>query len=250
MPDEIQPMPEKAEDETAGVRLESQAVDIGGDVAGRDVIKTTATTTTNVGFSASAVQRLLLAVGGLVFVTAACFFTGGLLVGGALIAALNRPVPVSAAAADAMQTKLDALGALPKGTPFQVSFTEEELNSYWQLVAGPQVGLVPGTGAARLMSDNRVVLAGKFAAAGNLEVAAVLSPQVNLPGQPFQVQQAAVQVVPLGGSSVGWLPVPAAAVQTVTDRVSGMLGPGLELTSVTAPAAGDSPVLAVGGVVR
>ncbi|MGQ0600620.1 MAG: hypothetical protein ACT4QE_02870, partial [Anaerolineales bacterium] len=45
-------------------------VTVGGDVVAGD--KST-TTTTNVGFSAAQVQRLLITVGGLVALTAACF---------------------------------------------------------------------------------------------------------------------------------------------------------------------------------
>ncbi len=248
MPEETQPTSPASEAPAPGVTVESAgAVAVGGDVAGRDVVKTT----TQVGFSASAVQRLLLTVGVLVFITAACFFTGGVVVGSAVVVALNRPVAESAAAADSMQAKLDTVAALPAGAPFEATFTEAELNSYWRLKAGPQVGLTPGTGAARVLDDGRLVLAGHFAALGNLRVAAVLKPQVNTPGQPFQVDSVAVQVVSLGNdTSLGWLPLPASAVQAVTSRMSTWLDPGLELTSVRAAPVSETPALTVGGVSR
>jgi hypothetical protein len=242
MPETMPPQPPETDQPPAGpVNFEAAGdVTVGGDVAGRDVVRTT----TNVGFSAAAVQRLLLIVGALVFVTAACFFAGGLLVGGALVVALNRPVEVSQGAALSMQTKLDALQSLSAGSVFQQTFTEAELNSYWALVAGPQVGLTPGTGAARLLSGNRVLLAGQFAALGHFKVLAVVKPQVNTPGRLFQVDSAAIQVVSLGNTSLGWLPVPAALLQPVMDGVVRLSGSSVELTGVSV----SGPAVTVNGV--
>ena len=222
--------PEAEKPPSSGVTIAGSGdVTVSGDVAGRDIVRNT----TIVGFSPAAVQRLLLIVGGLVFVTAACFFGGGVVVGGAIVAALNRPVEVSQAAADSMQVYLDKLQTLPAGTPFQQTFTEAELNSYWALVAGPKVGLTPGTGAARLLGDNRVVLAGKFAALGNFKVLAVVEPRVNQPGQLLQVDSAAVQVVPLRNTSIGWLPIPVAALRPVVDEVNNLVGSSVELQGVS-----------------
>jgi hypothetical protein len=218
------------------------SVTVEGDVAGRDVVKNT----TNVGFSAAAVQRLLLIVGGLVFVTAACFFASGLVVGGAIVAVLNKPVAVADSAAASMQASIDTLQALPPGTPFQQTFTEVELNSYWELVIGPQIGLTPGTGAARLLDNNRVLLAGKFAALGNLKALAVVEPRVNTPGQLFKVDSAAIQVLPLGNSSLGWVPVPAGVLQPVMDGVNRLFGSKVELTGASV----SGPALTVNGVGR
>jgi hypothetical protein len=231
MSEQMPPLPPETEKPpSSSVDFEgSGSVTVGGDVAGRDIVKNT----TNVGFSADVVQRLLLIVGGLVFVTAACFFASGLAVGGAIVAVLGRPVAVSQSAALSMQASIDALRNLPAGTPFQQTFTEVELNSYWGLIAGPQVGLTPGTGAARLLSGNRVVLAGKFAALGNLKVLAVVEPRVNTLGQPFKIDSAAIRVVPLGDTSLGWLPVPTAVLQPVMDGVTKLLGSSVELTAAS-----------------
>jgi hypothetical protein len=211
-------------------RVSAGNVTVEGNVAGHDVIQTT----TNVGYSAAAVQRLLLTVGGLVFVTAFCFFSAGVLVAGTVAAVIGRSVEVSQTAAQSMQASIDALSNLPAGTPFQQTFTEAELNSYWELVVGPQIGLKPGTGAARLLGgDNRLALAGQFAALGNFKVLAVVDPLVNVPGQLFKVDSAAIQVVPLGNTSLGWVPFPAAALQPMVDNVNKLAGARVDLTGVS-----------------
>jgi len=235
------PVPEQPP--SSGVAIEGAGhVTVGGDVAGGNITRTT----TTVGFTAAAVQRLLLMVGALVFVTAACFFAGGLAVGGAIVAVLNRPVAVSLGAANSMQASLDALRALPAGAPFRQGFTEVELNSYWELVVGPRVGLKPGTGAVRLLGDNRVVLAGQFAALSNFKVFAVVEPRLNQPGQLFQVDSAAIQVLPLGNSRFGWLPVPAAALQPLMSGVNNLFGSSVELQGVSV----SGSALTVNGVGR
>lgn len=248
MPDDQTPPapPEHSRAVQGGVEIGGRAaVSVGGDVAGRDVVRTT---TTNVGFSAAAVQRLIIVVGALVFVTAACFFAGGIMVGGALIVALNRPVSVSPQAADSMQAKLDALQALPAGQPFQQTFTEEELNSYWQLTAGPQVGIAPGTGAVRLLDDNKILIAGRATGLGNLMVAATFEPQVNRPGQPFKMDGAAVKVLSLGATSVGWMPIPTAPLQPVAENVSKLFSPKLEFTAVASSSSTGQRALTVSGI--
>jgi hypothetical protein len=238
------PPPEKEEAGQGGVEIQGRAeVSVGGDLAGRDIVRTS---TTNVGFSVAAVQRLVITVGALVFVTAACFFIGGIVVGGAVIAALNRSVNVSAEAADSMQAKLNALQALPAGAAFQQTFTEEELNSYWQLTAGPQVGMTPGTGKVRLLDDNKLLVAGRGGAWGNLMLAAVFAPQLNHPGQPFRLDSAAVRVLPLGATSFGWLPLPAAALQPLAENVNRLFSPTLEFTAVTGSAPAGLTVDGVG----
>ena len=61
----------------------------------------------------------------------------------------------------------------------------------------------------------------------------MLGPHTNLPGQLFQVDSAAIQVLPLGDTSLGWRPVPAAAVQPVMDRVNNLFGSRVELTGAS-----------------
>jgi len=85
-------MSEEKREEPGGVNVEGGGdVTVGGDVAGRDVVKTTATTTI-VGFSPKDVQRLIITVGVIVFVTAGIFFSGGLAVGFVALRELNRTV--------------------------------------------------------------------------------------------------------------------------------------------------------------
>ncbi len=70
-------MSDEKQEQPGGVNVEGGGdVTVGGDVAGRDVVKTT-TTTTFVGFSPKDVQRLIIVVAAIVFATAACFFSGG-----------------------------------------------------------------------------------------------------------------------------------------------------------------------------
>src|SRR5436190_24380308 len=75
----------------------NKELNAGRDIVGRDVVTTNATTI--VGFSPKAVMQLVVSVGLLVFVTAACFFSGGLVVGGAALVALERPVNSNSEAA-------------------------------------------------------------------------------------------------------------------------------------------------------
>ena len=64
-------------------------VNVGGDIVGRDKVTQTTTTVTNVGMAPEAVRRLVITVGVMVFVTALCFFSGGLVVGAAALQALS-----------------------------------------------------------------------------------------------------------------------------------------------------------------
>src|SRR3989337_621618 len=71
---------------SGGIDVEGDA-SVGGDVAGRDVVKST----TVVGYSEKAVLRLVIVVRAMVFLTAARFFTGGIALGSRGFAALERP---------------------------------------------------------------------------------------------------------------------------------------------------------------
>jgi hypothetical protein len=247
MSDQTQPHLPKADDAGGGVvKIEAKGdVTVSGDVAGRDVVKTT----TQIGFSEAAVQRLVLTVGVLVFITAACFFASGVAAAGAALA-LAKSVNVSSQAADSMQAKLDALQALKPGETFQQTFTEEELNSYWQLVAGPQIGLTPGTGAVRLLPGHQILIAGRTRMTGNYRVAATFEPRLDSPGQTFKLDSAAVQVLPLGSTQWGWVPVPAAVLQPLAQNVNGLFPPGLAFASVTDSTEAGQPAMTVSGTVR
>src|SRR5262245_5155242 len=150
----------KADETSPGVKIRSrQDVNVSGDIAGRDVVKnttnTTTNTTTNVGFSIDAVQRLVIAVGLMVFITAACFFSGGVAVGGVALAALNKQVGSSPDAAVSMQSKLSQIRALGPGVPFQFTFSEDEISSYLRFIAGPPMGV--SDGKVRLLEPGKLV---------------------------------------------------------------------------------------------
>jgi hypothetical protein len=207
-------------------------VSVGGDVAGRDVIKNTTTqTVTNIGFNEKMIQRLLITVGAMVFVTAACFFSGGIAVGAVAFNALGRDVGSSQEAALRFQQKLAILQSLPPGQAFELTFTEDELSSYVKFILSPQLGFTPESGRARLLPDGEVVVAGQLADAGNLQVAGTFELQ-DAPGQPLKLKAAAVQALPAGDSVFGWVAVPAPLLQPVEGRINSLLG-NVQLTEVS-----------------
>jgi hypothetical protein len=190
---------------------------VGGDVAGRDIHKTTTAgrdvvggdvvTTTNVGFTIQAVQRLVITVGVLVFVTALCFFSSGFVLGGAALAALTRPVASSPEAATTFAEKLAALQQLAPGEIATFSFTETEISSYFRFVLAPSLGgLGIAEGKVRLLGDDRLVVGGQAASLGGVNFAATFR-VTDTPGQPLDLQAAAVQALPTG-TPFGWLLVP------------------------------------------
>jgi hypothetical protein len=182
----------------------------------------------------------------LVFITAACFFAGGFAFA-TLGGALARSVIASSQAADSMQAKLDGLQALAPGETFQQTFTEEELNSYWQLVAGPQAGLVTGSGAVRLLSGHQVLVAGQSPAIGPFKVAAILEPRLDSPGQPFKLDSAAVQILPLGATQWGWVPLPVSVLQPLAQAVNDLFPPGLTFSAVADAGDTGHPAITVSG---
>jgi hypothetical protein len=209
--------------DAGGPRLESDGdLTVGGDVAGRDVIKTQ--TVTNVaGFSEKTVVRLMIVVGVLVFVTAACFFSGGVVVGAAALTALDKPVGSSQAEAAIFEQKLLALNAVSPGQPFTFEFTEDEISSYVKFVLSEDIGFLPETGKVRLVDDRQVIVSGQLAALGGLEVAAVFELS-NLAGQPLALQSAAARVLRVRGSTFGWTALPTALLQPAADQLNARLG--------------------------
>jgi hypothetical protein len=232
---------------------------VGGDVAGRDLNKelnagrdivgrdaVTNTNTTNVGFTATAVQRLLLTVGALVFVTAACFFSGGA-VAGAGIVALARPLNSNnPAAADRFAADLAALQGLPAGTRFEFTFSEEEISSYFRLRVAPNL---PGNitdGKLRLLDSGQLVAGGRAGSLGGLPFAATFNWQ-DTPGRPLRLTGAAVQILPAGNSIFGWVLVPTAALGSVEDTINNMFG-NVQITGTRRSA--DGQEWTVTGVAR
>ena len=209
-------------------------VNITGDVAGRDI-----TQVTNVGMPPEAVRRLVITVGVLVFVTAACFFTGGIFLGGKVFAALDRQVESRPEAAASMQTKLAALQNAPPGQTVPLQFGEDELSSYVRYIFGDKIGFSPDTGKARLIEPGIIAVSGQLASLGNLPIVVTLSLQ-NDPNQQLRVESAAVRLVTIPNSTFGWVAVPTGLVASFTDRVKNLIGTGFTPVAVQAsPAQAD-----------
>jgi hypothetical protein len=171
---------------------------VGGDVVGRDKIQTT-TTVTNVGMPPEAVRRLVLSVGILVFVTALCFFSGGIVVGFATLQAFARP-----------------------GQAFQWTYAENDLSSYMRFILGPQIGF---DARARILSSEEVAFQGTWTGMLGLPVTVVTRMETNSP-QLYHTVSAAVQILPLPNSNLGWVALPASTVQPLVDAINQNIGQG------------------------
>ncbi len=203
---------------------------VGGDVVGRDKIQTT-TTVTNVGMTPEAVRRLVLSVGALVFVTAFCFFSGGIVVGFAALQAFARPLPSTMAAAQDFQAGLNQVQALAPGQPFQWHYTETDLSSYMHFILGPQIGF---DARARFLSSDEVAFQGNWSGMLGLPVTVVTRMETNSP-QLYHTVSAAVQILPLPNSNFGWVALPASAVQPLVDAISQNIGQGYVAKGIAFP---------------
>jgi len=229
--------PPPTDDSSGEINLRAgRDANVGGDVVGRDKV-------VQVGYSPAAVQRLLITVGVLVFVTAACFFSGGVATGGA-IAVLLQDRPASPEAAQMMQNKLNFIQNQPAGAPFQETFTEVELNSYVKYIAGPQMGFAPGTGEARILDNGQLAISGRLEALGNLRVVAIFAPQTGPTDQLLKPVAAAVEILPLNNPAFGWVAAPPTLLADLDTSVNSALA-GVEFTSVTT-APGELTVSGVG----
>ncbi|MGH2524984.1 MAG: hypothetical protein ACRDH2_20945, partial [Anaerolineales bacterium] len=191
--------------------------------AGRDVVGRDSVQTTHVGFNATAVQKLLVTVGVMVFVTALVFFSGGLVVGAVAFNALNRPVnSLDQSAAARFQLNLQQLQALPPGQRFEFHFTEEEISSYFRLVLAPQMGV--SDGKVRLLDEpGQLVVSGKLDRYGGLPFVVTFELQ-DTPGAPLQFKAGAVQVLRLGNSRFGWVATPKWVLQSLANDLNKLLG--------------------------
>jgi hypothetical protein len=248
----IPPTPEQSKPDvvqhtSGGIDINAGEVQVGGDIAGRDVVKQTtiggdvitggSTQIQQVGFSPQAVQRLVITVGLMVFVTAACFFAGGVIVGSQAIAALNRPINSNVAAANDFQSSLDRLAAASPNQSFRFAFSEEDLSSYVRFNLGPAIGL--SNARARVLSDGQFVFYGSWPGLLNLPLVINASVQLNN-DQIFKVNSAAIQLLPAGNSgegvsSFGWAPVPNFLAQPVIDAVNRELGQYMRIGSLNPP---------------
>jgi hypothetical protein len=198
----------------------------GRDIVGRDVV--TNTSTTNVGFSVEAVQRLVLVVGLLVAATAACFFAIGGVTAAAVVLAFNRPVNSNnQAVAASFAANLANVRALAPGQSYEFSFTEEEISSYFHTTLEPLLqGEVSG-GQVRLLDSGQVAVMGRSERLGGLRFAATFAWQKNTPGAPLRLTGVLLQVVPLGDSPLGWVGVPSAPLKPFETQLNSLFGRAL-----------------------
>ncbi len=196
----------------------------GRDIAGRDIV-----TQTTYGVSQQTLVKLVIAVGTMVFITAACFFSGGVAVGIGALAALNRQVGLSPEAARSMGGKLNELQTSAPNQAFDLTFSEEEIDSYFRLVIGPEVGVTEGK--VRLLEPGRLIISGRAQALSNLPLAAIFEMQDH-PGEPLHLLGAAVQILQFQSASFGWVAVPTALLQPLTDQVNESLGTNYRVTDV------------------
>jgi hypothetical protein len=229
---------------------------VGGDVAGGDLHKTTTAgrdvvggdvvSTTNVGFSVEAVQRLLFTVGALVFVTAFCFFSSGFVLGGVALAALDQDVASSPDAATRFANQLAALQNLQPGETATFSFTEDEISSYFRFVVAPRMGALDiANGKVRLLDNGRLVVGGQAGALGGVEFAATFA-VTDTPGQPLDLNAAAVKLLPTRGTPFGWVLVPTLALGNVEETLNALFG-NVQILDTAANDAGDGWTVSVVG---
>ena len=201
----------------------------GRDVVGRDVVTTA--NTTNVGFSAAAVQRLLITVGAMVFVTAACFFSGGVVVGGAALGALDRQVNSNdQTAAAEFAELLQILRDLPPGQAVQFTFTEQQLSAYFRQQVAPTLPLDITDAKVRLLDSGDLVVGGRAGALGGAQFAATFEWQTGA-GGPLRLDAAAVEVLPLRNRVFGWVAVPTGLLRPLTDGLNDLFG-GVRVTDI------------------
>ena len=196
---------------------------ISGDVVGRDKVTQNTTTVTNVGMAPEAVRRLVLTVGMLVFVTALCFFSGGIAVGAVALQALNRPVDSSQPKAVSFKAKMDDVSTKEAGEAVAWSFSESELSSYFRLQLGSRIGLAEDTGRARVLPSEEVEFYGRWSGFFNLPVLVVTTIEKNSPVL-YHTQRAAVRLFGNEDSALGLIALPNFVVQPLVDAINADIG--------------------------
>jgi hypothetical protein len=181
------------------------------------------TTVTHVGMTPEAVRRLVLTVGALVFVTAFCFFSGGIVVGAVALQALGRPVDSSLENAANFQAKLDKVNAAEAGQLVVWGFTEGELSAYFRHDLGPRIGIAPETGRARFLPDGGVEFYGRWSGVLNLPVLVVTTLEKDSAAL-YHTQSAAVRLFGDETDRFGLIAVPHFVVQPLVDAVNADIG--------------------------
>ncbi len=204
---------------------------IGGDAVGRDKVAQTTTNVTNVGMGPEAVRRLVITVGVLVFVTALCFFSGGILVGATALRAFNQQVNSTVAAAQDFQSGLTEVKSLPAGRSFQWTYTETDLSSYTRFFLGPKIG---SDWRARFLPNGEVAFQGNWPGMFGLPVTVLTRMETNSP-QLYHATGAMVQVIAVPNSDFGWVALPTFMVQPIVDAINQDIGQGFTASSIAPP---------------
>ena len=196
---------------------------VGGDVVGRDKVVQTTTTVTNVGMTPEAVRRLVITVGVMVFVTALCFCSGGIVVGAIALQSLGRPVDSSPENAASFQAKLDQVNAAEPGQLLVWGFTEGELSAYFRHDLGPRIGIAPLTGRARFLPEGQVEFYGRWAGLFNLPVLVVTNLETDT-AILYHTQSAAVRLFGNETDPFGLIAVPHFMVRPLVDAINADIG--------------------------
>ena len=243
---------------SGGVTVGADDVNIGGDVAGRDVVKSTTvgddyiagnvTNVTNVGLATKAVQRLIITVGVLVFVTAACFFAGGVVIGANVFGALNRSVEFHAGRSGLVSSRRWMRSRrLPPGDTYNCASPNRNLVRMcaWSWVRS--IGLE--NARVRVLDNGQYVVYGRYADLGGLPVMMIVEPQTNS-DQIVQDRSGCGARDTRDRRSRSrhglvrwvWLPVPSALVQPLVDRRWLELTRGIKLSISQCRRVPDRPV--------
>lgn len=238
-------LPEKS---SSAIDISDSQVSAGGDIVGGNVNVAGdsirgQTVTVQRGFAATDVQKLVLTVGGLVFVTAACFFLFGAVSVAAFINVLNRPVESSPEAALSMRNKLNQMEALAPGDEFRVVFSEDEISSYFRFLAGPQLGI--SNGKARLMDNpGQIALGGNLDNAGGLPMTAEMYVTTN--EAPLELKEVWIKIIPTPeGVNFGWIPV-TAFTRDLNAQINAALFGTVQFTQIAQTGGGTGAQPAVG----
>ncbi len=207
---------------------------VGGDVVGRDKVTQTTTTVTHVGMTPEAVRRLVITVGAMVFVTALCFFSGGLVVGAVALQALGRPVDSSLENAVAFQVKLDQVNAAEPGQLVVWGFTESELSAYFRHDLGLRIGIAPETGRVRFLPDGQVEFYGRWSGFFNLPVLVVTNIEKDSAAL-YHMQNAAVRLLGSESDLLGLMALPPFVVQPLVDAINADIGQQLIAKEIRYP---------------
>ncbi len=228
----------------------------GRDIVGRDVISVT---TTQTGFTATAVQKLLVTMAVLLCAMFFCGFSGGIFVGGGILAiAKTNPQLPDRQDAQVMTELFATLDSKQANAPFEFTasrsqvdtaallktvqtaaaepptaflgafFGEKQMNSYVYYELAPQLGL----------SDTQVRFlpeAGHFAMAGKRTgTKFVATFWVTAGDNPLRLESVAVQVLDSGGS-FGWvaIPLPSWVLQPLVNQANDLFKDSVKINSVT-----------------